>query len=185
MPSLLSPEAGAARRSPFEARHRIAKLAALQRLHQKIVGARTQGRDHRFPVGMEVRDDHVKIGRGLLHFLERLQPGLRIARQIQDHRRVRTALQVLQHANVEILCGSPGIRRPLYRSPCSPDSREPSHENAHRRWRLIKLTTFDRSSHGKQTPCSGSHPLLSMGSDCWKFGITTGGSPKKFWNLAN
>ena len=74
----------------------------LMRLQQEFVGPGAHALDHRLAIRAEVAHDHEQVRRRLLHLLDRLDGALGIARNIDDQAGVRMALQVLQHADVEV-----------------------------------------------------------------------------------
>ena len=182
-------EADALRRA-LEARHGVAKLGALQRLQQKFVGAGAHAGDHRLPVGVIVRRDHVEIGRGLLDLLQRLDAGLGIGGQVE----IRPA------------CGfrSRSCRTRIYRLAATSWNSEmtlavgdvdeivANHfpevfvaRGDHRERGLdIQGSDLTLYSLGKHVPVS-SHPAPPMGTLAWKSGRDTAGSLKNPENLVN
>ena len=91
-------------RRALQARDGLAKLGPLQPLHDEIVGAGAQRADHGFSVGVIIGNDHVEIGRGLLHLFQRFQADFGVSGQVHDQGGVRVPLEVLQHADVQVLC---------------------------------------------------------------------------------
>ena len=52
--------------SPFETRHRIPEIGALNGLLQKVIGTHPHRLNHRLPISVVIRHDHIKIRHGLL-----------------------------------------------------------------------------------------------------------------------
>jgi hypothetical protein len=89
-------------RSTLQARHGVAELAALERLQEELARAGAHAGDHGLAVGMEIGNDGEQIGRRLLHLLDTLDRGFRIARDIDDQSRARMPLEILQHADIQV-----------------------------------------------------------------------------------
>ena len=101
LPQFAGGDSGAARRL-FQSSHRIAEIGAAHGLCHKIVRTGAQGGDYDVALGGETGSDHVQIGRGLLHPLERFQARFCIAPQVDHQRGIGIALQILENAYIEI-----------------------------------------------------------------------------------
>ena len=89
-------------RRVLQAVHGIAELGALDGLEQEFIGPGAHALDHRLTIRAEVANDHEQVRRRLLGFLDGLDGTLGFARDIHDQAGVGMALQILQHANVEV-----------------------------------------------------------------------------------
>ena len=82
--------------------HRVAEFGAFQRLLQEVRASQAHGAQQQFLARLKTRKNHVESRDRQLHLLQRAQALLRIGRDVQQNRRLRVEVQIVQDARREI-----------------------------------------------------------------------------------